>query len=337
LIIILAYKLRSKGSENFGFKSELKWVGLLTLLSVLIPVALAPIGSEHWGYWGGWVSAVLITLPSVLSPLRQSYKEEARSKVQEINLDNLRSILKSEQGFKTFLNFVTTEFSTENLFCWRELDEWIKRANDMIANEKDPKFFPNKDVQPITKITLYHQAREIYTHYMDEERATSLVNISSKLRQQIFHAIDVVGSNLSSFSDRKVTSLSPSISETSLEDSSPPASPTPVTDLPFDNLVETLKSIEKSLYDLMNHDSFLRFKNSKMFADLEAKTHTPPPQPYSLIESKVTIELGSNSYHAPPSPPDLLPQSIISSSAHEQDLLLMDQNNDAGTSQFDVQ
>jgi len=88
------------------------------------------------------------------------------------------------------------------------------------------------------------------------------------------------------------------------------------------------------MYPTLN-DSFIRFKNSKLFLQLEMKTHTPPPQPYSKIESKISIELCSNNSNDSLPPPDLLLSSIISSSAHEQDLLLTDHGD--GLAQFDVQ
>jgi len=287
LIIILAWKLRSKGKDNFMFKNELKWVGIITVLSVVIPPGLSVISPQiPWGYWGGWISGTASWFPSIFRPLKQSYEEENRRKQNnEINLENLRSILNSENGFKSFLEFLVTEFSTENLFCWRDLHEWIKLATITLSNEKNASL----NIPAESNVKLYQRAKEIYHQYIDEKTADSLINISANLRQEIQSKIDLGGLKLSSFSDTTTAGVSvlSQVSETSITTSEiltpSPSQFTPTNPIEF--IIEVFQKTENNLYDLMDNDSFRRFKNSKNFLQLEEETKKPTPYP---IESKVT-------------------------------------------------
>jgi hypothetical protein len=130
LLIILAWKLRSKGMDNFMFKTELKYIGLIVLTNALASPLLNAIYSPvNWDFWTGWIATIATFWPSVLKPVKCSYDEERRHNTElPMDLSNLRTILKLDVGFKSFLDFLTTEFSTENLLCWRELDEWLTQA-----------------------------------------------------------------------------------------------------------------------------------------------------------------------------------------------------------------
>jgi len=125
-----------------------------------------------------------------------------------------------------------------------------------------------------------------------------LVNIASSLREGLQTALENVGTKLSSFSGVSVDSLSAnSTTNESLSDIPEPASPTsnketefiipaqsnnikPTSNGPqsqtldkaFDALVENFRSLERSLFELMNHDSFLRYKDSQFFIKLESES-----------------------------------------------------------------
>jgi len=229
----------------------------------------------------------------VLIPLKGSYEEQKRQS-QPVDLGKLRPILSHDVGFKSFYEFLTTEFSTENLLCWREVDEWIATANQCRkSSSRTDKAASDVNSSPVSdetqktdrpsKVELYQQSRDIYENYLDPSGAPYLVNIASSLRKELLDTLEATGSKLSSFGD----ATSPANEEATPEETPSPL-PTEITtnssllsespsnngalgpgDAAFDTLVESFKHLEKALFDLMNSDSFVRFKESNFWAKLD--------------------------------------------------------------------
>jgi len=131
-----------------------------------------------------------------------------------------------------------------------------------------------------------------------------MVNISGPLRIQVRDALESVGSKLSSFGSPERTLSNDNISITercespgtpksmdfplvlSVSDSNlsvlPQPQPQPI-DAAFEALIEAFRLVQKALYDLMNNDSFPRYKESEFCNKLEhwtktpSKKETPPP------------------------------------------------------------
>jgi len=131
-----------------------------------------------------------------------------------------------------------------------------------------------------------------------------MVNISGPLRIQVRDALEGVGSKLTSFGspERTISNDNMSITERcespgtpksmdfplvlSVSDSNlsvlPQPQPQPI-DAAFEALIEAFRLVQKALYDLMNNDSFPRYKESEFYNKLEhwtktpSKKETPPP------------------------------------------------------------
>jgi len=353
-IMVLAWKLRSKGWDNFMFKNELKWIGIVILAyAVVTEIAALAYPSFPWNIWTGWVAIVATWWPAVLRPLYESYEEEKRNQIPQMDLQNLRSILNRNIGFQSFLEFLTTEFSTENLLCWRDLSEWAEMATASESSSKEKE--QNLRTRSISsKVKLYYRAKEISDQYIDEEKATSLINISSTLRSQALSLLESVGLKLSSFEDTSLHAHdiertdSPSTKSIEFKGISASVSEEVLSIQPnndFEALIDNYRLLQKSLYDLMNNDSFLRYRRSEFYNQLEKDSKTPS------YHSKTFDYLGSEGMENPDTQPVLNNSSprtehsrtehsrtehSRASSHNENDILLNDVTIEL-TNEFDVQ
>jgi len=157
----------------------------------------------------------------------------------------------------------------------------------------------SKVIPAASKGELLRRAQEIYENYVDPRTAQYLVNIAATLRHQIRKALEGAGEKLSSFGATPVSSSSTletiSVTVSDLTDPSPhsqemvnfllpnggphvspPDSPVnhspPAADAAFETLAEAMKAVEKALFDLMNNDSYLRYRDSQYFMKLEAES-----------------------------------------------------------------
>jgi len=237
------------------------------------------------------VAIFLTLIPSVIIPLKASYTEESKLKeIGAIDLTNLREIIKNDIGFKSFLDFLTTEFSTENLLCWRELSEWLAASkqvlkSDLISSGEKTTLVQNpsnsQNSSPVlSKVQLYCRAQEIWRNYIDEKDAPYMVNVSSALREQTHLALETLGTKLTSFSSTTIFSETPENSTRDLLAGTPSnvcllrsseTDSSPHDDTSFEALHQAYEAVEVALYDLMNSDSFQRYKLSEFFVQLGSK------------------------------------------------------------------
>jgi len=282
LVIILAWKLRSKGYDNLLFKSELKWIGCLQILNFLVPTILRLVyPSIPWVFWARMISTIAIFWPGILRPLKLSYEEENRRKnSSEINLNNLRSILNQEIGFKSFLDFLATEFSTENLLCWRDVNEWVEMVticfkendskNSSTQTEEKNHTLPSRTSMTSSKIKLYHRAIEIYEQYIDEINATSQINVPPEIRSQIRSELELVGVKLTSLSTPTDPPSSPEIiirpEHTERRSTTPePLSPEPLSTTQSSELLPFLQSNDTLFEDLVQ--SYVGLEKKSLFSN----------------------------------------------------------------------
>lgn len=69
-------------------------------------------------------------------PIRLSIAaEKAALQFSAVDLDNILDIITSKAGYDAFKKFLATEFSTENLFFWKEATAFRDNVEEFDADE----------------------------------------------------------------------------------------------------------------------------------------------------------------------------------------------------------
>lgn len=153
LWVVLAYKLKKTGRDNFGFKEELGLSAVFAFSAIVIWSVYGNLPATI--DWDENVFALSDLLPmlaavpalyvSIWRPVYISYKSERESEAlkrkmeQEANAKakmqsrrrsehlsklTLRELLGTEIGFDTFKQFLQSEFSVENISFWRRINQY---------------------------------------------------------------------------------------------------------------------------------------------------------------------------------------------------------------------
>merc|ERR1711988_567219 len=196
---------------------------------------------------------------------------------------DLGTVLEEQSGTKAFTKHLQTEFSTENIVFWTEMQYWTTS----IAN-------------PSTKFMttdFINQAKQHYLSYIDE-MAEMQVNIPdtmrAKIQETLFPTTKISGSGSLRTSEKLKIARQSSRAHIARQRSSvrtmtrnsqkysrgtrvtPEASsPTPVVDFNQEDKAEEQSSIpwnifedaEREVFLLMSRDSFARFRKQQLYQD----------------------------------------------------------------------
>jgi hypothetical protein len=168
IVAWLAWRLKSKAADAFRMKTELKLVGAVVVLDIFIVVIVAKAAPElsnthHLQFWIGIVAAFASIPFGFIVPVYDFYRFRAEQlAIAQNNLTHLSGVLASDIGFRALLDFLTTEFSTENLFCWRDAHEFIKSYKSAASGGEGLQ-------SPTTAVEAYGRAKEIYDTYVDPD------------------------------------------------------------------------------------------------------------------------------------------------------------------------
>jgi len=215
---------------------------------------------------------------------------------QKADFSQLQNLLTSEQGFNSFLAFLTKEFSTENLLCWRDLHEWNILAETLLSAQASPPSTPSINSRgplrnTLSKADLLKRALGLFADYFDPSGAPYSVNISATDRQHIDAAVSAFSEKISTFSAYTPTSASHSFylqpTSTTVSTNSEPCELDGKKDEEFTALFEALKAAEHSLFELMNSDSFLRFKTTEAYQELKNKLELTSKLDYTTGYSNI--------------------------------------------------
>jgi len=261
--------------DSCQVKQELKLTGIGAILNATVTFLLAAaIPTINWSFWIGAIASFASLIIALIIPIARSYKFQDSTETI-IDMNDLRSILKRDAGFKAFLAFLTTEFSTENLLCWRECEEWLVAAEKTrVAETSRGGGSPGQ--ANLSRAELYRRAQDIYDNYLDPNGCPYSVNISSEIRGRIQIEMSAIAKKMSSFSPTQtIFSISTTRSESGGDVS--PKSTASDGEISSElqeliSLMDSIRAVEKAVFDLMKNDSFHRFKSSPSYSKLEAQS-----------------------------------------------------------------
>lgn len=109
---IVAYRLSRQTSDAFGILTELKWIGIGCLLLVVMYLpAFAIVIYELYGEILILLAQIVIFVPTILFPIRLSYRFEAiqRQQVNELQrVKTVEELLALPQGYELFVAYCQT-------------------------------------------------------------------------------------------------------------------------------------------------------------------------------------------------------------------------------------
>jgi len=208
-------------------------------------------------------------------------------------LRTLESVLANKEGFVTLLNFLSAEFSAENLLAFKAIEDFLKRHLGpqnipiLSSSSSSPPLPPPSPTpaRPILqKGTLVVEAKELFENYL-ATGAPSEVNLEGLFREKVRKKLLEVSDKVSSFTP-STPSVSPTPSSPSSSSSFFPPSPLGTEVVPsffnqekekekdqdegvFKELLNLFKEARQQLFHLINEDSFRRFTRSPNFAALQ--------------------------------------------------------------------
>lgn len=130
--VIVAYKMSRHPNDAFGIKRDLKWAGafsiVLTVLSIGGHSAVDTKTADDENFFNAMVTVVTMLFLVSLSGYKQMYfLHKLDKELEEPDYASLESLLKMDSGYESYLNYLKTEFSAENLLFWQAVEDFRRK------------------------------------------------------------------------------------------------------------------------------------------------------------------------------------------------------------------
>jgi hypothetical protein len=250
LCYIIAFLLFSIGLravvDNFKIKEELRSTGIIGIAAVIVygvfNLALKDINNKTFPFstLGLLIAVIYAFYASTIAPLWRSYHAPPKvedSAVDVQQMETLSALIQHDAGFESFRKFLSAEFSVENLLFWKDIDTFRKKIRD----NQSPEFVTSEN-------------QRLYAKYIVEDSPFQ-VNLPEKIVDNVKAVIDGKSSP---------PTISPS--DVRLEEGkSDRTAPSPPT---------IFDEAQKSIFKLMESDSFPRYKSSDQYRDFVNQVST---------------------------------------------------------------
>lgn len=249
----LAFGLAAYGPDSGLAKHELRGVAvgaplLLILHFVLVGAMKSSVDVTFVAfsiYMAGmlWVVVAALYRPLYTSAFLDKDSEAAYYLGRQPDISNLADIINSKVGYATFVEFLKSEFSEENILFWREVQTFVNKCQALLRENKLDSADMNKLLE--TKILnreiaaeLSKTAISIFELYC-KRGAPAQVNISDTVLQELTAQL----SNLNA--DR--------------------------AEVVLDKISNLFDSVKSQVFELMDKDSFARFRQSPLYNQLRTR------------------------------------------------------------------
>jgi len=118
----LAFKLWKFPKDAFGIKSEFKW-SVITPVIVMIVSAIIDASNEKYSYVTT-LALIFVVSPVMFLAITYPYLKSRDQVIQTDDMEVLKTWLSRPEGIKFFLEYLNTEFSSENLIFWLEVEHY---------------------------------------------------------------------------------------------------------------------------------------------------------------------------------------------------------------------
>jgi len=159
------------------------------------------------------------------------------------DISNLADIINSKAGYSAFVQFLKSEFSEENIFFWREVQTFVNKcralkSSQMIDSKDMNKLLAAKMANREIAAELSRSAVQIFETYC-RRGAPQQINISDTVLQELTTQLNNMNA------DRAETVL--------------------------DKISNLFDSVKSQVFELMDKDSFARFRQNQLYNQLRAK------------------------------------------------------------------
>jgi len=235
IFLVFAWGLRAV-VDGFKIKTELKFTGVIAIFAV-IPWLLFndKYKTQNADIFPFSTLALLVAVvfafgASTLWPLfRSIYKPPQVDLDVPENLDHLNALILSPDGFESFRRFLTSEFSVENLLFWADIEDLRRKVQS--KGQDDP--------------LIKTETKRLYNKYVMVDSPFQV-----NLADYIVQAIEL---KMRKLEEEGILDTSPM--ETIKGALAPNEFPTIFDDA------------QKSIFNLMDADSFQRYKSSDLYRE----------------------------------------------------------------------
>jgi len=236
IFLVFAIGLRAV-VDGFKIKTELKFTGVIAIAAV-IPWLLFndKYKTQNADIFPFSTLALLVAVvfafgASTLWPLfRSIYKPPQVDLDVPENLDHLHALILSPDGFESFRRFLTSEFSVENLLFWADIEDLRRKVIRDKGQDEN---------------LIKQETKRLYNKYVMVDSPFQ-VNLADYIVQTI------------EFKMRK-------LEEENILDTSPME--TLKGAAPPNEFPTIFDEAQKSIFNLMDADSFQRYKSSDLYRD----------------------------------------------------------------------
>jgi len=241
--VFFSYGLRSV-VDNFRIKEELRSTGVIGIIAVII-YGIFNVGAKTtnnhvfpFSTLGLLVAVIYAFFASTIGPLWRTYHQPPNLKVDDNAVDvkaleSLSALILNDAGFESFRKFLSAEFSVENLLFWKDIDTFRKKIRENQAGE-----FINAENS------------RLFAKYIVEDSPFQ-VNLPERIVADVKSVIDgktqppAIGPNDIKLEEKTNADFAKT-------------SPSPPT---------IFDEAQKSIFKLMESDSFPRYKSSDQYRD----------------------------------------------------------------------
>lgn len=171
LLVYLAFKLRSVYADGLMIRKEFMVTGVgMVIIGFLYGVLTLIFNAVDVGFgMGPFLGALGVALllgGSTFMPLYYSYVAERQKDEDDRIIEGLREVIQKKQQRDALLEFLKSEFSTENLFFYED-------AGTLIS-----------EIDTISLMDLRNKSTDIFYNFVEDE-ADQQINIPSGIRANI--------------------------------------------------------------------------------------------------------------------------------------------------------
>ncbi len=254
----IALRLSFYGADTGLVKSELLYTVCTAPALLISHFVVQGVVMSNTSQTGADVSAslymgmiIVVGMGAVAHPVYMSYfidkeTETAYYMGRQPDISNLADIINSKIGYNAFVQFLKSEFSEENILFWREVQTFVNKCQSLkqgfSLEEKDMNAqLAAKMVNREVAAELCNTAIQIFENYC-KRGAPAQINISDTVLQELSTQL----SNLKA--DRAETVL--------------------------DKISNLFDSVKGQVFELMDKDSFARFRQSPLYNQLRSRMVT---------------------------------------------------------------
>lgn len=206
--LYLALRLHKKW-DSFGIKTELRSTGIVALI-VLVPWLAINVNAEteknvneqfpistallFFGVTWAFVHSTLVPLWRSISDSRAG--EEPRRADSDEDLSSFHNLLAAEDGYQNFKNFLTSEFSVENILFWKDATQFKKKGETLLRREQELMVSSSSQRGGDSHQTAIHEsyfalieeAQTLFSMYIAPE-APLAINVHGTVRTRLYETL----------------------------------------------------------------------------------------------------------------------------------------------------